>query len=48
MAIQIGNGTDVGSFPHGEQNQELELMVRRSDVPRRWSALAEAFRTLIG
>ena len=36
-------GTDLGSFPHGEQNQEFELMVRRSDMARSWSALAEDF-----
>jgi imidazolonepropionase-like amidohydrolase len=33
MGVRIAFGTDVGSFPFGEQNQELELMVRYGMKP---------------
>jgi imidazolonepropionase-like amidohydrolase len=31
--VRIAFGTDVGSFPHGEQNEEFELMVRYGMPP---------------
>jgi imidazolonepropionase-like amidohydrolase len=33
MGAKIAFGTDVGSFPHGEQNQEFELMVNYGMKP---------------
>jgi imidazolonepropionase-like amidohydrolase len=27
MGVKVGFGTDVGSYPHGEQNEEFDLMV---------------------
>jgi imidazolonepropionase-like amidohydrolase len=33
LGVKIGFGTDVGSFPFGEQNQEFELMVQYGMKP---------------
>jgi imidazolonepropionase-like amidohydrolase len=33
LGVKIGFGTDVGSFPFGEQNQEFELMVEYGMKP---------------
>jgi imidazolonepropionase-like amidohydrolase len=33
LGVKIGYGTDVGSFPFGEQNQEFELMVEYGMKP---------------